>query len=277
MKELIANFKLLNLWFLPVIFLFLTGNYIVSSIRWKNLLIYHNTEHITVKYLTYLYFIGSFFNNFMPTSIGGDVYKVYKLGKKIGDTTNAFSATFMERFTGVIALVLISSGALIYLLKGWGVLLFIGFWIGLVVGLYVLKFLSKKFKAIDKIYSSLIKYKDRRDVILFAFVTSIIVQLLSIFTQYLIFTALGHPLPLFYSLFIFPIIILASFFIPSLNGVGVQDGLYALFFGEMTYIALFGGVGVGTEVAVSASIIFHLSRLFVSLFGGLLYATGKAD
>lgn len=76
------KFSLLNLSYVPLIILFLVLNYVVSSVRWKYLLIFENTQKATVKYLTYLYFTGSFFNNFMPTSIGGDVYKILRLGKR---------------------------------------------------------------------------------------------------------------------------------------------------------------------------------------------------
>ena len=213
----------------------------------------------------------------MPTSVGGDVFKVYKLGNRLQSTSNAFSATFMERFTGVIALVLISSAALVYLLKGWGLLLFIGFWIGTAVGFLSLKFLSKKFSIFNKLYTSLIKYKGQNRVLWIAFVTSFVAQLLAIFEQYVIFLALGFQIPLFYALFIIPLIVLASFFVPSINGVGVQDALYILFFGQITYITLFNGVGIGAAAALSASIAYHLARLTVSLFGGVLYAAGKAD
>ncbi|MDO8261004.1 MAG: lysylphosphatidylglycerol synthase transmembrane domain-containing protein [Candidatus Magasanikbacteria bacterium] len=274
---LISSFKLLDLRYIPLIIALLVVNYVVSSIRWKSLLIYPNTKHITVTYLTGLYFMGSFFNNFMPTSIGGDVFKVYKLGKKIGDTTNAFSATFMERFTGVMALFLISSGALIYFLKFWGVVLFVAFWVGLIVGLFMLKFLSTKIKLVKKVYDSLMFYKGQNKVLVIALLTSFIVQFATIFTQFFVFSALGVHIPIFYALFMFPIIVLASFFIPSLNGMGVQDSLYILLFGGATYISLFGGVSAGAAVALSASIIFHLSKLLVSLFGGILYAAGKAD
>jgi len=84
-QSFMDNFKLIDYRYVPLILLFLILNYIVSSFRWKALLIHKNSEHVSVKYLTYLYFTGAFFNNFMPTSIGGDVYKVFKLGKKINN------------------------------------------------------------------------------------------------------------------------------------------------------------------------------------------------
>lgn len=285
-KAVFSNFELLDIGYLPLLIGLLILNYLVSSVRWKVLLVHKNSEKISVKYLASLYFIGSFFNNFMPTSIGGDVYKVIALGKKIKSKTDAFSATFMERFTGMIALVIISYFGLIQTLDYWLLqmpevvstspvltlifkgLLFFGFWIVALGGFLFLKTFAKRFKLARKVYESFMEYKGKNKVLFSAFVTSFIVQLLAISTQYFIFTALGINLSIEYALFIFPVVTLASFLIPSLNGLGVQDALY---------MQLFLSVGVPREISLSASIIYHLLRLFVSLFGGVLYAFGKED
>lgn len=282
----LSNFKLVDVSYLPLLALFIVLNYVVSSIRWKVLLIHKNSEKIKVSYLTSLYFIGSFFNNFMPTSIGGDVYKVVALGRKIKSKTDAFSATFMERFTGIIALVLISYFGLVQTLDFWLAqlpksissdstlvilfegLLFFGFWFAAIAGFMSLKIFAKRINLAKRVYASLMEYRGKRKVLLSAFATSFIVQFLAIFTQYLVFASMGIKLPLDYALFIFPAITLASFFVPSLNGIGIQDALY---------MQLFLGIGVPQEVSLSASIVYHLLRLFVSLFGGVLYALGKAD
>lgn len=282
--EVATNFKMLNLWYVPLIVAFLVLNYVISSIRWKKLLIFENCEDISVYYLIRLYFIGAFFNNFMITSIGGDVYKVFKLGQKIKSKSNAFSATFMERFTGIIALVLIAYVGLISNLQQWltflpetimknenltyfvEFLLFFGFWIATGIAFISLKFSAKKIKKIQSVYDSLSMYKNKNSVIILAFVTSFIVQFIAIFTQFFIFKALGIDLPLLYSLLVLPVVTIISFFVPSLNGVGVQDFLY---------IQLFSFVGVPQAMAVLASIIYHLFRLLVSLLGGAFYAFDK--
>lgn len=282
--ELIQNFKKLDVMYIPLIILLLIVNYVVSSIRWKKLLIFENTEHVSIKYLINLYFVGAFFNNFMPTSVGGDVYKIYRLGKAIDSKSNAFSATFMERFTGIIALVLISYYGLIQTLDFWlsllpesmnsntsavaifKFLLFFGFWIAAIAGFLSLRILSTKITKLKGVYDSLMLYWGKHSVLIWALVTSFIVQFMGIFTQYFIFKALGVDISISYALFVLPVITIAGFFIPSLNGVGVQDGLY---------IQLFGAVGVASEVALSASIIYHLFRLLVSLLGGLVYVIEK--
>ncbi|MFC1722073.1 lysylphosphatidylglycerol synthase transmembrane domain-containing protein [Patescibacteria group bacterium] len=192
-ESLLSNIKMLDLRYAPLIIALLILNYIVSSVRWKGLLIFENSEQISLKYLTYLYFTGAFFNNFMPTSIGGDVYKVFKLGKKMDNMVDAFSATFMERFTGVIALGLISVVSLIKLLGLWGALLFFGFLVGVWISFYLLGFLSHKSAKLKKIYDSLNAYRGRKKIIFWAFFTSFIVQLLAIFTQYFVFLAPQRP------------------------------------------------------------------------------------
>src|SRR3989338_3387105 len=138
-NQIVDTVRLVDFKIVPLVILFIALNYIISSIRWKALLIHSGGEKASVGYLTKLYFIGAFFNNFMPTSIGGDAYNDYKLGSKIGNTSDAFTATFMERFTGVVALTLISLVSLMGILGYNGVLLFLAFWAFVLVSFLVLK------------------------------------------------------------------------------------------------------------------------------------------
>jgi hypothetical protein len=267
-RQLIENISRMNPWFIPLIIGLIILNYFVSSIRWKKLLIHTDTSHVSVKYLTSLYFIGSFFNNFMPTSVGGDLYKAVKLGKKLGNATDAFTATFMERFTGVVALVCISSAALVKLLGIWGIVIFLAVLAGIPIGYKTLELVSKKIKKLQKIYDSISAYRKTPKVLVVAFLTSFIVQLCSIFAQYFVFAAVGAHFSPFYAMFVFPVIILAGFFIPSINGIGVQDALYIQLIAQPI-------PGISADLALSASVLFHLLRLGVSLIGGVLYAVNK--
>ncbi len=264
--ELVSNFKLINWVYIPIIFLTIVIHYVVSSFRWKSLLIHHKSNEVSRFYLFKLYFIGAFFNNFMPTSIGGDVYKVYRLGKKIDDPITSFSSVFTERFTGILMLVLIGLLSMSKTL-GWGVLILLVWMVaGFYIGMNILRMLSKKIKFLKKLYDSLMTYKDYPKVLAFAMLTSLIIQFLSIMTQYITFMSVGIQLPIFYCLMVFPIITLAGFFIPSINGIGVQDALY---------VSMFSFVGVSASTAVSVSIIYHMIRMSVSLIGGIFYAFAK--
>ncbi len=54
-----------------------------------------------------LYFCGMFFNMCLPTSIGGDVFRVVALGRKTGSKTAAFASVFMDRNIGLSALLVL--------------------------------------------------------------------------------------------------------------------------------------------------------------------------
>src|SRR5262245_46769197 len=49
------------------------------------------------------YFAGLFLNNFMLGNIGGDVFKIYSLGRGSGDVARVAGATIVDRMVGVSA------------------------------------------------------------------------------------------------------------------------------------------------------------------------------
>lgn len=264
----LSQLKAMNLVYLPIVTLLIVLNYIFSSLRWKQLLIFDNTSHVSVPYLIRLYFIGSFFNNFMPTSIGGDVYKIFRLGKKIKNNAHAVAATFTERFLGVLVLIAFSVfGFIIH----YGYIGLVFFVTGCLVALILFKYTSKylwKIKFIAQVLEALTAYSRTPNIIKIGIITSVLVQLIAIFTQYFIFVALGYSPPLVFSFLVLPLITLASFFIPSLNGIGVQDTLY---------VSLFAQVGIPAEVSLASSISYHFMRLVVSLIGGIFYVTENTE
>lgn len=256
-------------------------NYVISTLRWREL--YQGANKPSRTYFLKLYFKGSFFNNFLPTSIGGDSYKVFKLGKKTSDTVNAFTATFMDRFTGFVLLILISYVGVIFTWQDWFVLIngivgngilaylimflgLVGFWIASFIFFASLKLFAPKVAIVQKLYNALKTYKASRNLLFSALVTSFIVQMCAVLTQYYAFLAVGADPSFLYALAVIPIITLAGFFIPSINGVGVQDFLF---------MNLFAIVGVSNPLSLSASLVYHFFRLIVSLIGGVFYALDK--
>jgi len=263
-----------NTYYFLISFVFIILNYVFSAIRWKFLVL--SDQKLTLWFYIKLYFIGSFFNNFLPTSIGGDAYKILLLGEKIDSKTDAFTATFLERFLGMIALLVFSLYGLFsynnvdlstFILGFFFVIAgFFGFLI------FYPKFrinhtlFNKIFSIIDKIHDSFMRYKNFPQVILFSLISSFIVQFFSIMSQYVLFLAIGFNVPLDYAFFAFPIIFLSGYAIPSLNGIGSQDFLYQKFFNN---------IGIVSETVLAASVLYHLARFLVSLIGGIFYIIEK--
>ena len=81
----------------------LFGGLVVSTLRWKA---YLDALEIYLPFPTVLrlYFVGTFFNSFLPSGIGGDAYKAVRIGRARGGIASAFASVFLDRFAGFIGL-----------------------------------------------------------------------------------------------------------------------------------------------------------------------------
>src|SRR3954467_13383087 len=79
-----------------------------AAFRWHVLLKVQNI-HLSVPRLTGLFFIGLFYNQFLPGGTGGDIIKSYLLLKETPDKkAGALLAVVFDRFIGLVALVAIT-------------------------------------------------------------------------------------------------------------------------------------------------------------------------
>jgi uncharacterized protein (TIRG00374 family) len=223
-----------------------------------------------------LYFVGSFFNNFLPTSIGGDAYKIYKLGESLKSKTEAFTATFLERFIGMFALILISLYGFITFSGIEVFSFFLIFLAGIIIfGIFIVFYPKYNFKpekfikifdTLDKIHTSFLKYKNYPHLLFYSILSSIVIQAASVLTQYFVFLSLNIEIPLDYAFFAFPLVFLSGYAIPSVNSLGSQEVLYTSFFSNL---------GIATGIIISASFLYHFVRLVVSLIGAYFYINDK--
>lgn len=79
----------------------------ISSIKWHVFLKDRGVD-ASLGLLFRLYLIGRFFNNFLPSMVGGDVTRSYLLGRRIKSQAASAASVTMERATGVIALTLLA-------------------------------------------------------------------------------------------------------------------------------------------------------------------------
>jgi len=82
---------------------------IAAAFRWHVLLKVQKI-HLTLPRLTGLFFIGMFYNQFLPGGTGGDIIKSYYLLKETPDKkAGALLAVVFDRFIGLVALVAITA------------------------------------------------------------------------------------------------------------------------------------------------------------------------
>jgi len=263
--DVLSNMRNVNFLVLLVIVSFFI-NYISSAYRWKELIIYKTKFKVRIFYLFKLYYIGSFLSNFLPSTIGGDVYKAYKLGKDTENMAGALAATFMERLVGVISLSIISSVSLILLWGVKGILVFVVFWVLIVLGFLGLWFLSKFSKKLKKFYDSVLYYRNNKRALLKALFFSIFVQIGSVLSHFFTALSLGIRIPLSFAFFAFPVIGFISFLPISISGLGVQDNIY---------VFVLSKIGISASLATSASVLFHILKILNSLIGWAILSFDK--
>lgn len=259
--------------------LLLIFNQSVSSYRWSVIL----KKDMDVSYLRLLsiYFVGMFFNNFLPTMVGGDVVKGYYLYKHSRKGDIALASIFMDRYSGFTALMVITSLALIpgyALIKGtplpgFFALLIGGFavmslviWVGPLHS-WAMRLASKVHfyginKKIDTFYRVLMSYKRHGGILVKAFVCSVIVQCGVMIGYYVLGRGLGLDIPLAYYFLFIPLTTAISMLPISLSGLGIREG---------AFVFLFAMAGATKEQALTLSLMWFAVGVLVSIIGGIEY------
>ncbi len=238
---------------------------LISSIRWS-MVIGSLGKKENPLYLFKIYLMGMFANLFLPSTIGGDTIKGYIISKRIG-VRCAISSIFLERYNGLVVLLLISfiSALLFYDLFGIKVvLLIVAINAFSFISLYLLKFI--KLEKIQKFYSDIVTFHKSKS---FFSVTllSFVVQLINIAMYILAGAKLGFDIQLaFYFAFI-PIISLISFLPISFNGIGIR---------EFSFVYFFKLAGLSATQSVSLSLTVFFVVVFTSIIGGVFYINNES-
>jgi len=260
------------------------ANTVVSAYRWRVLL---NTKRINIslKNATVLYFIGSFFNNFLPTSFGGDAVRAYEFSKSSHNVEDTVTSVFMDRFIGVVTLIpivlfavligpnvirsnnILLSILLLVLACFVSILILFNKEIAKRLSFFIKPFLSNRW--VDKtrgFYDAIYSYKEYKRELKYSVLISFVYQAVNIFAIVLLALSLNLRIPVIYFFVFIPIITVVAMLPISINGFGVQDG---------SYIFLFNEIGVTTANALSMSILTHVLRLSCGLVGGAIYILRK--
>ena len=232
--------------------------------------------------LLQLNFVGTFFNNFLPTTFGGDALRGYylKRGSHI-PLTKAVACIIYERYTGMIVLFWAASFA--FILQDFDILsksvwvvprqLVLFTHLGSLVTIFLVPFLpqinSKLLGKTNWIYRKVIEpflvYWHDLKLLTRILILSIFLQIFVLLCHFFIAMSLGIKIPLSYYLVFYPLTTIAGFMIPSLNGLGVREG---------TYIYFLKKVSISTDQGLAFSICWLIVLFITSIIGGLVYMFG---
>ena len=178
-----------------------------------------------------LYFIGSFFNFFMPTSIGGDITRSLYLSPDSGKTRISFLSVLVERGSGVVSHLLLAS---IVMLTPYGAvlprLLRYGFPLATLMAILFLAALPlivvrTRTKLRDVICQDLIVFWKKPWIGVVAVFYSMLFHVLLVVIHFCVARALSLPIPLPYHFITVSLASLATL-LPSFNGIGIRDAVY---------------------------------------------------
>jgi len=246
----------------------------LRAVRWQVLLQALDIE-VPLRRLVHLYFVGAFFNIFLPSGLGGDAVRMAELAHSTKRAPEAIGTTLVDRATGLWVLFILALLALPFsftlLPQGWAPMIALGTLGGVlggwvVMGTPLVPWLGSKVRLpgqekLERFYRSVSQLGYR--ALGKACVVSLIFDVLLIVFNMLIAYGLGVDQPLGIFLLFTPIISFSLALPISIGGLGVR---------EQTYILLFSPLGVSDTAAVAMSLTnYALTNLVVGLIGGVLY------
>jgi uncharacterized protein (TIRG00374 family) len=253
---------------------------IASSFKWHVLSTAHGLSASRGK-LTLLCMVGYFFNNILPTSVGGDIVRAYELGKMDGKQAEAMASVFMERFTGLTALIIFAGIAvaidpdflgdvkLTVAFVAVGVV-YLGV-IGLAFQRTLLQVLQERLQwslaqrflgKMQKLQQAIWLYRHHHWALLVSMLYSFVFYFISVCLVYTGCLTFGAA-PDFRALFLVVPMMHILFMIPiSLGGIGLQ---------EWAYTAVLGMIGVPGTIGLSVALLYRARTLVFGLIGGAVY------
>ena len=262
-------------------------NMIASTWRWYLLL---RTQQVDVRrrWLFGSFLVASFFNNFLPSNIGGDVIRISDTARATRSRTLAATVVLMDRVIGLIALILVAAiGATAAgavhpaALPIWPMWL----WAGLLAGaaasapavlapvgftrlLQPLTVFHPEWvgSRIDTLIEVLLRFRARPGTLARCFVTAVFVQVTMVMFYFSVIYALHLSVPLSDIAVIVPISFVTQMLPVSFGGFGVREATFSIYFSR---------IGQPIESAIAMSLIGQALIILFSLSGAAVYVSRK--
>jgi uncharacterized protein (TIRG00374 family) len=224
-----------------------------------------------------LYLVGYFVNLLMPSYIGGDVVRALKVGDKSTDKEAAFSATLLERYTGLAAMLVLASVSLAFspfitaeitLLTALIVTVFV---IGSAAGFLgvgstltrSIGILSRFSSIVERIEKGMRLGVSNRALLVKAALLSLLFHCLTIVNTVAVAHAVGWDSPPWLDLFVVvPLILLVGAIPLSPQGLGIQEGAFFYFLHS---------VGATEGQALAIGLVLRAKSYLLAMIGGIVW------
>jgi glycosyltransferase 2 family protein len=257
---------------------------LVSAWRW-GLLLHAQGVRFPFQALTGSFLVATFFNNFLPSNIGGDVIRIADTAPAAGSKTLATTVVLIDRGLGLLGLVLLAAlGASIgFGARGVGPIgpgiLWTGFAVATIVAapallvpdtftrlLHPLRLLHPQWvgERLDRLTAVLTRFRETPQSLAGCFAGAIIVQAVLVAFYLAVSHSMHIPVSFGQLAVIVPISFIVQMLPVSMNGFGVREATFGFYFTRL---------GLPLESALVVSFVGAALIMIFSLSGGVAYAS----
>jgi uncharacterized protein (TIRG00374 family) len=255
----------------------------ISAWKWQ-LLLRAQGIRVGLPRLLRLYWVGIFFNNVMPSTIGGDVARL-ALARHIAGLGPVAASMLVERVSGLLVLVALAFATLtaqpgLAEARGVAVPVAVPVAVALLMGGTMLAFLLWRHRAVAiastqhefwrrpatarvlrrlrPLLDALQRYSGDHRALLVTCAVSVLFNAILILSHYTVICAVQGQLPLAQVALAAPLVIFAAALPVSINGIGIA---------EAAFVLLYGQFGLAPEVALAAALLRRIVIFAGSLIG----------
>jgi len=279
-----------NNWPWLVIGIILPGcGLLIAALRWKILLGAHSFKVNLASLLEGL-LVATYFNQFFPSTVGGDVARSWWVVKKGNFDSKlqmelSLTIVLLDRVLGIAAILSVGflsiyfSPILMDQLAGFFVLPVIMVLVGIITlpllkrtkafcnsGLASTPFGKFLNGVLSPMFETSLVIRNHKMVALWAFCLSISIQILIIIHYIILTKMLGLNVPVWEFSTIIPIVSLLTLMPITINGIGLREGTLAF---------LGGGLGLAIGEAVALGLIFMMIGLVYGFTGCIIFLRKK--
>lgn len=280
-EEVAGVFDLANWRLVCVAWVLFLGVNCLASLKWKLLLSAQGLP-LTYTQATATYFIGLFFNNFLPTGFGGDTVRAYRVARQTQSKIDGLVAVGFDRLHSSWALLIVAVPCTVYSAASLGLprslVVVLAATMVATGAMALFTILSPRplrlFLAMTghlpqpvagkllRMLQALRGLGSHKPVLFLSSLIAITYQLLGIAVHYLLSSALGVPVDFITLAAVSGLASLVSVLPVSINGLGLREG---------SYVVLLGGAGVAAPSAVSLALLSFVVLSMSSLVGGVVF------
>ncbi len=285
LRQLGAAMRQTNRWGLGLACLLYLVALLTCCVRWHVLLA--PTHPQPFRQVLRWFLIGAFFNTLLPTTIGGDVIRIQRAGRAIGNWSQAAATVLLDRVSGFIAMFSIGATATLIalpkihdpvILQGvlgltglftliLGCLVSPGLLRGVLAPLGWLR-LHRLHDAAQEFQTLLHVYGRHPRALGLALGCSFVAQGIGMWLYWVVARAMGISLPLWAAFVFVPILMMIAVLPISLNGLGIREG---------AAILLFGSLGIPNAEALGLSLVCAAIPAVSGVWGAIVFVSDRTN